>query len=189
MKRTGRIIFLFIFIFMMCASATFAWNVYRGADINVSVNFSSIDKYINYTTTVDQNGNEGGLTPSESPDTGVKENIVFQKKDIAVNLDLLGHMYLKVGECTTNDCTNYNKLFESTSLSWSLVDNNDNTISEGNFVGEVVGNEIPINVNFDLDTDTTYDLFVWIDSSENNNVDISGLSLETSMISESKRKN
>lgn len=167
MKKIRNMLFLCIFVFVICVGASFAWYVWQGSNLNVTVDFAGLDPYIDYR---ESSGDCGTSSLASSA-------IVFQKKDIGTNLDIYGQLYLHIDSATSND------LFKSSGYKWRLCkidDNNETTlVSSGNFVGEAVGNNIPLSVDFELDNystsaDTKYVIETYIDEDlNNNNLDIS----------------
>ena len=168
MKKIGNILFLYFFVFVMCMGASFAWYVWKGDDVSVSVNFADLDPYIKYSSTKVEGST---ITSSSNYTGGVSNDITFNKEENGDNLNVYGHVYIKV---TSADNDN---LLKSSNLKWTLVSvNNNNTetvISTGNFVGESVVSDndtskmIPANINFPLtkyNENTTYKVYVWVDS-------------------------
>ena len=194
MKKFGNILFLYFFVFVMCMGASFAWYAWQGADINVNVAFSSLDKYLEYrVVNIDDQGEE--VAAGEEGATATK--IEYQKKDIATNLDVYGNIYLTISDPTSED------VFKSSGFGWELYGVTDGNytdldeselISSGNFVGEsettyengVPVNAIPAAINVVLSDDVVYIVKHVRPGSENyTNVDISGESLTTHIYSES----
>ncbi len=176
MKKIGNILFLYFFVFVMCMGASFAWYTWKGSEVSVSINFADLDPYIKYSSTKVEGTT---ITPSSNYKGGVSNDITFNKEESGDNLNVYGHIYLKV---TSADNDN---LFKASNLKWTLVSVNNNTetkIATGNFVGESVVSDndtskmIPANINFPLtkyNENTTYKVYVWVDSDAPMNKDIS----------------
>ena len=188
--KKGKIIFLYIFIFVMCMGASFAWYAWKSSEVNVNVNFADLDPYIKYTPlTIKESDKNKTLTESNDYTGGIGYNLVFNKKANGDNLNAYGQNYLKVTSVTNSD------IFKASNLKWTLVSVNDSTrtvISTGNFVGEnvVEGNDtskmIPISIDFSLTKEsqnTNYEFYLWLDSNSHQNVDISGKNITVSMAS------
>ena len=188
--KKGKIIFLYIFIFVMCMGASFAWYAWKGSEVNVNVNFAGLDPYIKYTPlTIKESDKNKTLTESNDYTGGIGYNLTFNKNANGDNLDAYGQNYLKVTSATDSD------IFKASNLKWTLVSVSNNTreeISTGNFVGEnvVEGNDtskmIPISIDFSLTKEsqnTNYEFYLWLDSNSHQNVDISGKNITVSMAS------
>ena len=188
--KKGKIIFLYIFIFVMCMGASFAWYAWKGSEVNVNVNFADLDPYIKYTPlTIKESDKNKTLTESNDYTGGIGYNLTFNKNANGDNLDAYGQNYLKVTSATDSD------IFKASNFKWTLVSVNNSTrtvISTGNFVGEnvVEGNDtskmIPISIDFSLTKEsqnTNYEFYLWLDSNSHQNVDISGKNITVSMAS------
>ena len=188
--KKGKIIFLYIFIFVMCMGASFAWYAWKSSEVNVNVNFADLDPYIKYTPlTIKESDKNKTLTESNDYTGGIGYNLTFNKNANGDNLDAYGQNYLKVTSTTDSD------IFKASNFKWTLVSVNDSTrtvISTGNFVGEnvVEGNDtskmIPISIDFSLTKEsqnTNYEFYLWLDSNSHQNVDISGKNITVSMAS------
>ncbi len=184
MKKIGNILFLYFFVFIMCMGASFAWYAWKGNEVSVNVNFADLDPYIKYSST---KVNGGTITPSEDYTGGISNDITFNKEENGDNLNVYGHIYLKVTSAKSDN------VFKASNLKWTLVsvsNNKETEISTGNFVGESVVSDndpskmIPANINFNLtkhSDNTTYKVYVWIDENSPMNIDISSqdISVET----------
>ena len=190
MRNFNKIIFLYIFIFVMCMGASFAWYAWKSSEVNVNVNFADLDPYIKYTPlTIKESDKNKTLTESNDYTGGIGYNLTFNKNANGDNLDAYGQNYLKVTSTTDSD------IFKASNFKWTLVSVNDSTrtvISTGNFVGEnvVEGNDtskmIPISIDFSLTKEsqnTNYEFYLWLDSNSHQNVDISGKNITVSMAS------
>ena len=186
-SKTFRIVFLYVFIFVMCMGASFAWYVWQGSSVAVNVNFSGLDPYLNYdATSVDTSSQT--ITPSSDYSGGVHNDITFKKKEEGNNLNVYGHVYVKVSSADSD-------IFKSSAVKWTLVSKTGNTeteISTGNFVGEAVNNEIPANINFPVvnsNVNTTYRVYVWIDSDVSQNVNISNKNINVTTYASATTEN
>ena len=186
-SKTFRIVFLYVFIFVMCMGASFAWYVWQGSSVAVNVNFSGLDPYLNYdATSVDTSSQT--ITPSSDYSGGVHNDITFKKKEEGNNLNVYGHVYVKVSSVDSD-------IFKSSAVKWTLVSKTGNTeteISTGNFVGEAVNNEIPANINFPVvnsNVNTTYRVYVWIDSDVSQNVNISNKNINVTTYASATTEN
>ena len=190
MRNFNKIIFLYIFIFVMCMGASFAWYAWKSSEVNVNVNFADLDPYIKYTPlTIKESDKNKTLTESNDYTGGIGYNLTFNKNANGDNLDAYGQNYLKVTSTTDSD------IFKASNFKWTLVSVSDSTrtvISTGNFVGEnvVEGNDtskmIPISIDFSLTKEsqnTNYEFYLWLDSNSHQNVDISGKNITVSMAS------
>ena len=190
MRNFNKIIFLYIFIFVMCMGASFAWYAWKSSEVNVNVNFADLDPYIKYTPlTIKESDKNKTLTESNDYTGGIGYNLTFNKNANGDNLDAYGQNYLKVTSTTDSD------IFKASNFKWTLVSVNDSTrtvISTGNFVGEnvVEGNDtskmIPVSIDFSLTKEsqnTNYEFYLWLDSNSHQNVDISGKNITVSMAS------
>jgi uncharacterized repeat protein (TIGR02543 family) len=189
MKKINKLLFLYIFVFVMCVGVSFAWYIFKGDSLAIKVNFSGLDPYIKYSATT-INEEDKTITPSSDYKGGVNNDITFNKEPEGKNLQLYGHVYLYVSSADS-------EVFKSSQLKWTLVsvtNSVETEISTGNFVGETVyqgeatssNGMIPAYINFPLNNDsaTTYKVYLWIDSNANANVDISGKNITVEIYSE-----
>ena len=180
MKKT-RLILSILFVVLFFISGTFAWYVINKQDIAVNVNFAGLDPYIQYSATT-INGNDE-ITASNDYTGGISNNITFNKESTGANLEVYGHIYLNITNASSTD------VFKASNLKWTLVsvtNSVETVISTGNFVGENVNNKIPANINFQLNNNnnTTYKIYIWVDSNSPMNNDISNSSINVSVYSE-----
>ena len=196
MKKIGNILFLYFFVFVMCMGASFAWYVWKGDDVSVSVNFADLDPYIKYTPlTIKDSDKNKTLTESNDYTGGRCYNLEFNKNANGDNLEVYGQNYLKVSSVTNSN------IFKASNLKWTLVSVTGNTkteISSGNFVGEDIVSDndiskmIPASIDFSLTKDsdnTNYEFCLWLDSNSHQNVDISGEDITVSIVSEASTTN
>ena len=85
MKKIGNILFLYFFVFVMCMGASFAYFVWKGDDVSVSVNFADLDPYIKYSSTKVEGST---ITSSSNYTGGVSNDITFNKEENGDNLNV-----------------------------------------------------------------------------------------------------
>ena len=174
MKKIIILIILFV-VLISSTLAFFVWNSKSNQDIDVALNLSGLDAYINYNKGTDVL--TGTLLPSTDYTGGISTEIELWKSPSAEDRTIYGHIYLDMTTIGTN-------LANEPALKW-VITSNGKVLNTGNFVGQTKGSYVTLDINIPLSTTKQlFQIYIWLDESMEINDQIEGETLSTKVRAE-----